>query len=67
MAAEWLPMGRAVAMAFLRSHGLIRTVSVPDGRKQRSVEVVVWGDVLDAIRGIRATVRAPLPYIDPED
>ena len=46
VAAEWLPWSDQDARLWLRRRGLVREV---DGR-----EVVVWGDVVAAIRGSKA-------------
>ena len=46
-AAELLPWGESAALAWLRERGLVREVKLSDGVRR----VVIWGDVLDAIRG----------------
>lgn len=75
VAAEWLPMADDDALEWMRNRGLIRTMSVPDrrGGGVRTIEVVVWAEVLDEIMG-RRVVPAPakrkvgrLPYVDPEE
>ena len=47
-AAEWLPLGDSRARRWLRSAGLIRTL---DGKA-----VVVWGEVVESLRGVVAKV-----------
>lgn len=54
-AAAWLPMAHADAEAWLRAVGVVRRIGL--GRSQ--VEVVVWGDVVEAIRA-GGEVRMPL-------
>jgi hypothetical protein len=53
-AAAWLPMPAADAEAWLRSVRVVRKLGVG----QRGVEVVIWGDVVEAIRN---DVRDRLP------
>lgn len=45
-AAAWLPMDAASAERWLRSTGIVRLMRAGD----HEVEVVVWGDVVEAIR-----------------
>jgi hypothetical protein len=76
VAARWLPWGQEDAIAWLRQRGLVREVpDVPGGAR----EIVIWGEVLDALRGIvasgnkgwRTVAKVPpgkLPdWTDPED
>lgn len=55
-AVKRLPIADRDAEAFIRERGLIRALQ---GR-----EVVIWGDVLDALRGA-AGAPVLMPYIDP--
>ena len=66
VAARWLPWGRAASLAWLNARGLIRVIpDVPGGPR----EVVIWGEVLDALRGITVAVpkrpSAKLAWSDP--
>jgi hypothetical protein len=54
-AAELLPWGDSSALQWLQSRGLVHVV---DGRR-----VVIWGDVLDAIRGRPQDEQVPTPAI----
>jgi hypothetical protein len=74
VAARWLGLDRRAGVAWLRALGLVRAIGVPtaDG-DVRLVERVVWGDVLDAVRGLdsapaprRAAPAPSLPWLDPE-
>ncbi|HYD02599.1 MAG TPA: hypothetical protein VEB22_15335 [Phycisphaerales bacterium] len=76
-AAELLPWDSAEALRWLRTLGLVRRVVVPgeSDAEGRTLEVVVWGDVLAALRGERqptapATAgrrsRGSVPYADPD-
>lgn len=65
-AAALLPATDAEADRWLREHGLVR--------RWLEREVVIWGEVLDAIRGgeapetgsSRRRVRGGLPWADPQ-
>lgn len=53
-AAAWLPLEQTVAEAWLRRVGVVRLIGL--GREQ--AEVVIWGEVIEAIRN---DVRERLP------
>lgn len=54
-AAEMLPVRDGDGRAWLRARGLVRQLNGED--------VVVWGDVLDALRGDQAAPRVRAPKL----
>lgn len=72
-AAALLPFDEKAGVAWLRARSLVRRVEVPHGDTLRTVEVVVWADVLAELRGERTT-RKPtrarggnVPWLDPDE
>jgi hypothetical protein len=55
-AVKRLPISDCDAEAFIRERQLVRSL--------RGREVVIWGDVLDALRGASSAPML-MPYIDP--
>lgn len=67
VAARWLPWGAQASLAWLRARGLVLEVPDVEGGVR---EVVIWGEVLDALRGVavpesRRSGRLPA-WSDPE-
>jgi hypothetical protein len=61
VAAAWLPFGDAASLRWLEDHGLIITTEVVnEAGKLMPRQVVIWGDVLDELRGLRSA-RPPAP------
>lgn len=76
VAARWLGLDRRDGVAWLRARGLVRSIGVPTPAGDvRVVERVVWGDVLEAVRGtdsvpsgyrVAAPTGGSLAWLDPE-